>query len=368
MTTSTSDNLVGPADLIAALPGILGFYPHESTILLGLCSDSEGPLDSVTLGPVLRADLTHTPQLLSVAGELAAQECFAFYAVIVTRIPESTIVGETQALLFDATSATGLHLVDACWHVSEIATGTPYSLMFGPGRQFSGSGELSENFFRGSVSSVMSSPAMGALREDGSLPELDRDHTFTYFDPAPADQPYAVEDRVALARVAQTRSLALERLLDLGEPGGEVAVEHARELLRSAPPGPLIRSDRRFDPEALPEEDDQLAVATLLCTSKLRDLLISTAVDNPLPAGAALLRISKTFPGVIRANALCIWAFIAAERGLASWATAAAAAALREVPEHTMSCYFIWLMRSGNVSTMLQAAKDGVGAHWEPKK
>lgn len=50
-----------PAEIIAAIPGDLGFYPTESSVLIGMQAGQE--TKNLSLGSVARVDLHQTPQL-----------------------------------------------------------------------------------------------------------------------------------------------------------------------------------------------------------------------------------------------------------------------------------------------------------------
>lgn len=361
--TTTPGKLTGPGDLIAALPGILGFYPQESVVLVGL--DHHSDPRCATLGPVMRADLTHAVELCDALTGLPDVADLAVYAVIVSRIPDSELVRDATEALFDAENSRGFMLVDACWHVSEIATGTPYDIVFGPAPCAPGEEPLADHWVRGTVASVMSSPAMKALLDNGVLPELSREDTFRYFDPLPPEDDADAENREALARVAFSRGVELQDRIMRGDRGALAAAAEACLVVHGAPERPLLAPwDEACGHDLLGEEEDRLAVATMLARSRLRDRLISDALTSPLPAAHMMIAVAKTFGGVIRANALCVWAIIAVDRGLVSWAVAALTAAQIEVPGHSFSEVLIGVIHVGKHDELTAAVREGSISPW----
>ena len=359
---SAPENLSGPSDLVASLPGVLGFYPQESLIILGL-TEAEAP-NCVTLGPVMRADLTHAAQLCDALHRMPVDDCVAFYAVIVSRIPDSELVKAAVASLYDATHDCGCPMISACWHVSEIASGTPYNIVFGPGPSPLTGEPLGAHWVSGTVSSVIASPAMKNLLDNGALPQLSREDTYRYFDPLPSGDEAEEDNRDALAKLATRRGSELLERLSRGDRAAHTAAAEACLVLHSPPPRPLISPWEELSAaeleKLLGEEDDRLTLATMLSRSALRDRLIGEALETPLTAAHAVLCAAKLFPGTIRANALSVWAIIALDRGLTSWAVAALCTAQDELPGHSLSELVLCLVRAGQQDKLLQAVRAGV--------
>ncbi|MEX3503855.1 DUF4192 domain-containing protein [Corynebacterium sp. LK2510] len=360
---SSHRDLTGPADIIASLPGILGFYPQESIVLLGL--DEHDDPNCVTLGPVLRADLTYVAEVCASLDDFPLSECIAVYAVIISRIPNSGLVNEAAEAIYGATSTAGLPLVDACWHVSEVAPGTPYRIMFGPGPDSRVMRMCGDQWFFGTVSSVMASPAMYALHRNNALPELNREDTFRFFDPVPTSEECDHADRESLTWLAMKRGLELCERLDRGDEGASLAVRQGCEVLCMGQSRPIVEPwDTDELADLLGEADDRLALATLLSRSTLRDRLLVHALDAPLSAAHALLSVAKTFTSTVRANALSAWAVIALERGLTSWALAALVTAQQELPGHSLSEILITLIHNGCHDELVDVIRDGSLAGW----
>lgn len=346
-----------PSAIIATIPGTLGYYPQESVILMGLVAD--GPTgDCVYIGPVLRTDLCRASELSDALLHIPVDRCIAFFAVVVSRIPRSraffNALDEMEALV----RADGAPVVEICWHVSEIAQGTPYSMVFGPGPDDFAALGWDEEWERGVIGSVIHSPAMRSMRENGALPALSRDDTFAYFEPD--TDPEKAKEATALTIRAHKRADAVRRALDAGNPAAGTVVKQALAALRSAPALPLIGDDSRLSADDVVRDSDELyALVTVLTRAAFRDCLIGEALRHPEEAGAALLAVARSYSGIVRANALSVWALVAISRGLSSWASAALATAQDEMPLHSMSAICLQVMAIGQQHQLVTTAVEG---------
>ncbi|MDK8625187.1 DUF4192 domain-containing protein [Corynebacterium appendicis] len=354
-----------PSSIIATIPGTIGYYPQESVIVIGLVPD-ETRGGELVLGPVMRADLAHAGQLGEFLDTAPVGRCVAFLGVLVTRTPLGKLATAAAHALEDLTRPCGEPLVDVLWHVSEIAQGTPYEMVFGPDPD-----EMDRNWpelkwSRGTVGSVVSSPAMRAWRDNGVLPALDRADTFEYFEQEPHSGVVTIGgEEVAIAELAREARLcadALRRQIDRGASTPGEFVREAMAALRNAPALPLIASDERLSLDRVfADTDDLFALVTVLSRSMLRDCVIGTAVRHSEPAATALLAVARAFDGVIRANALSLWSIVAISKGLSSWASAALATAQEDVPAHSMSAICQEILAAGQqqhlVTTILQGCE-----------
>lgn len=358
--------LSGPADFIASLPGVLGYYPQESAVIMSLWLDESGV---PVLGPVLRTDVCHASKLQDAMDEVDTQNAIGHLAVVVTRIPNSGLALDAVEALYALKDAEGLALIDVCWHVSEIAPGTPYSLVFGPPPAELVTAGFGEDWVGGTVASVMLQPTMGALLAQGALPELRRDDTRAFFDASCREDRETAASRAP--RCYRMGDDAIERLnADTGtSTGAGVARSLALEAcvdLASAPPHPLVGGAEhlRFD-DVFTSPEQMERIATMLTRSQLRDSLFNTVLDHPKEAGAVMLTIARNFAGVIRANALSVWAVIAVELKLTNWASVALMCAQEEVPGHSLSYILEQLLRSGEREGLLLSARSGCDATWK---
>ena len=345
-----------PSNIIATIPGTLGYYPQESVIVIGLVPDDEDPHRPV-LGPVLRADIVHAHHVRKAIATHLNGACLTYFALIVTRIPDSDSARSAIAELESIQCGGGHPLIGFCWAVSEIAQGTPYQMVFGP--------EVAPNcseWERGIIGSVIASPAMQAMRDNGTLPALTREDTFAFFD---CVQECCTNKKVAktaqaLTVAARKESDELCRKLDCGESGSAEVVRAAGQALRSVQPLPLVGDDAHPTLEQLFKDEDELrALVVSLMRAPLRDCLIGQAIDHPETAATALITVARNFRGVIRANALSLWALVAISRGLSSWASTALACAQEEMPQHSMSAICLQVMATGQQQQLVTTILEG---------
>lgn len=354
--------LFGPADFIAALPGILGYYPQESAIVVCLLQDDlDGP---AYLGPVMRADLCHASRIGDTIKATPLDGVMSFLAIVVSRVPNSQLVRDATEELYALADPDGRALIHACWHVSEIASGTPYCLMFGPAPAELLEAGLGEDWLTGTIASVVSQPTMAPLLAQGALPELDREDTRAFFEPAATGGEET--DAVALTRRAYARS---RRLRDRVETDPRAALEEiarACKALTTVPDIGFLAADTKLGMrEAFPIAVEAEITAAALADRRLRDCLVATALEHPHRAGAGLLAVARGYRGVIRANALSLWAIAAVQLKLASWASVALMCAQEEVPGHSLSEVLLELLRHGEHTSLLHSAELGCAAMWE---
>lgn len=358
----STDALFGPADFIAALPGILGYYPQESAIVVCLLQDDfDGP---AYLGPVLRADLCHASRIGETIDATPIEGVMSFLAIVVSRVPNSRLVRDATEELYALTDPDGRPLIHACWHVSEIASGTPYCLMFGPAPAELLEAGLGEDWLTGTVASVVSQPTMAPLLAQGALPELDREGAHAFFEPAsPALGDSGVE---ALTRRAFAQSRRLRDMLVRDRRAVLAELRRACEALAKAPEIGFLAPDVKLGVhDAFPNSRDAEIIAAALADRGLRDCLVATALEHPHRAGAGLLAFARGCRGVIRANALSLWAIAAVKLKLASWANVALICAQEEVPGHSLSEVLLELLRVGEHTSLLRSAELGCEAMWK---
>lgn len=372
---AANSSLFGPSDIIAALPGVLGFYPQESVVVLGILPDSQDA-GGLQLGPVVRVDLARLDALVEnlktdTSQYLLGDDVLAYLGIIVSRIPDSDLViGATERLRY-LEEETGFK-IDLCWHVSEIAQGTPYTLLFGPSEVSDGEYTLSASLISGSVASVISSPSMRPYVEQGILPELDRGDTFEYFEPIDTESVH-----VAKEIQEKTRKNGLRLLKDLWESSiqeqGKSSAQLAKheientidDLLRS--PESCLIGQRDVPPPSEMSEPMRNALeglAALLTHALLRDTLIPAILKHPKRVAGPLLFLARHAEGTVRANALALWAIVAVRCELGSWAGVALQCAMQEMPDHSLSDVLLQLLAIGQYEGLLHAVQEGGEAVW----
>ena len=107
------------------------------------------------------------------------------------------------------------------------------------------------------------------------------------------------------------------------------------------------------------DEPELRALLVSLNRAPLRDCLIGQAIDHPETAATALITVARNFRGVIRANALSLWALVAISRGLSSWASTALTCAQEEMPQHSMSAICLQVMATGQQQQLVTTILDG---------
>lgn len=362
---NTSDQpICGPHDIIASIPGILGYYPQESAIVVSLLDDASG---AILLGPVVRTDLAHVDSLTGVLEQIPTEGVRAHLGLVVSRIPNSELVRDAVDALYAVADAEDRPLIDACWHVSEIATGTPYTMVFGPAPSELGCCELNPEWITGTVSSVMAQATMEPLLAQGALPELERDDTRAYFDLA--TDPDWPQTRAAMAMAHRRGQEMLEGACAHAGACLDAAradLERAADLLRKAASRPFLESAGQAGlSDLFASRDDVELVAAVLSHSRLRDCLLRPALENPAGAGALLVAVARNFEGAIRANALSIWAIVAVQLQLTAWAGVAVECAQEELPGHSLSHILGQLLRNGQYEGMIATALRGCDDMWE---
>ncbi|GAB3075646.1 DUF4192 domain-containing protein [Corynebacterium aquatimens] len=347
-TTRPIDFLTGPADLIASLPGILGFYPTESVVIVGLEENPRAP-GAYLVGPVMRADLVHASSATSAVTKLGAKNCTAFYGFVITRIPNSDLARDAMQELEDL-RINGRAVIDACWHLSEVATGTPYTILF---ESLGHEHTLIDGWSNGVVASIVSSPTMKPFLKEGALPAADREEALSYFEPHTLDSETR-RDVDQLSKLANRHAGILWERIEGRRAGARGAIDDACAILTRGEAHPVIAPDEEFYlGDVFEQESEVVLIAALLSTPGLRDCLIAPCLKNPETAAGVLLSIGRTFSGTIRANALTIWAMIAFARGLNSWAIAALTTVQDEEPTHSMSAIMLQILSVSNAQDMI---------------
>lgn len=351
-----------PSHLIASIPSALGYYPNESVVLINAFSapQSAGTLD---IGAYLEADVGSTESIQRALQRIPLGRHVGTFAVIVTRVPESAMVAVASEGLRMAQDEFG-EIVEACWIVSEVAEGTPYQLLFGPAPDTAEAiWGWGSDYEAGTVTSVVGSDQMRPLIAHGILPELHRTEVFAHFEPVSARDVARCE---ALSSAAYQRGRELMDFLDADTDTLRNEVERGCHIITTAPTVCLIDDTGSIVlDEVFTDADDAEVIAALLSRSRLRDFLIVSALEHPRAAGAVFLTIARNFSGVIRANALCLWAMVAVSLGLNGWASVALETAYEEVPKHSLTNLLINVMGVGQGQSLLNLCRRGCLETWD---
>ncbi|QGU07591.1 hypothetical protein COCCU_08335 [Corynebacterium occultum] len=342
-----------PAELLANLPGILGFFPRESLVLttFNQVPNSRRYL----LGPVMRLDLGDTQALEEVGQVLSREEPDLVFGFLISTA-EVEVVEDMARDIFER-SNRGLFDINACWTTREVLTGEPYQLVFGPGEE-----ELSQilrnndDWRNGRISPVSTAIAMEPLLRNGQLPELNRDDAFDYFN--------RFNPLFDAAEAAALESFAARHAADLCE-----RIQQEVESGESEALGAIIadfalileeNEETGADVETLMATEEQLlTVAIYLSESLLRDAVLGVGLKYRRSSLALALAVARTFGGTIRANALSFYAVVAIGAQLSMQAVPALLAAQKEVPGHTLSAFLLDGAQVGAHDAILEATRRG---------
>lgn len=357
----SAELLRSPAQLIASIPGALGYFPNESVVLINAYSPP-GTSPTLEIGAYLDADVGNTESIQRALQRIPLVRHVATFAVIVTRVPESQMVAVAAEGLRMAADAFG-EIVEACWIVSEVADGTHYQLLFGPDPDTASAvWEWSADYEHGTVTSVAAAKPMRPLIDHGVLPELHKSEVFTHFEPVHEPD---VETGETLAPAAHRRGAELFELVKTAPELARGPITRACAAYDAAPNARLIDTEGSLIiADVFTSHDDVELFAAMLSGSRLRDFLIIDAMERPRAAGAVLLTIARNFSGEIRANALCLWAMIALSQGLIGWASAALACAEGELPGHSLSGLLGSVLDIGQGHSLLELCRQGSLDTW----
>jgi uncharacterized protein DUF4192 len=126
------------SELIAAIPALLGFVPHDSLVLLATLPETDG---SPTLGPMMRVDLAsaeHDPAgcIIQWAQLLADLPVLAVTCVVVGHISDETTLPARTAVdtILEVLRQRGVTSLDIV-HLPEFAAGARWRSMSMPGER-----------------------------------------------------------------------------------------------------------------------------------------------------------------------------------------------------------------------------------------
>lgn len=337
MSASTAGRirLSDPSELIAAVPHLLGFHPHDSVVLIALHGNR--------LGLTLRADLVaadQAPQLAErLLGPIARQRPTGIALVVIGG--EATPDGDVPhrplvEALDDVLTGAGLHLVHAAW-TTETARGAPWRC-------------YEDSLCIGTVADPAISPLAAATVAAGAVTFSSREEMAELL---VAEDPAALQRRAALLEAADAEHPMSARHVDQ-------RVEQLRRLHRAAAAGDLMLSD-----SAVAE------VASALCDHRVRDSCLPWCTGTGAAAAERLwLALVRVTPAPERAEPAALLALTAYLRGDGALASVALDAALHACPQHSLSGLLRAALDGGLPPELLRAvARDAASAlHRSPRR
>jgi hypothetical protein len=294
--------LSDPSELIAAVPHLLGFHPHDSVVLLALHGRK--------LGLTLRADLVDTDQAPRLAEQLllpiARQQPTGVAVVVVGGDPTPDGGTPHRALvdaLDDVLNGGGLPVVHAVW-TAQTVLGAPWRCYDDP-------------LCAGTVPDPASSPLAAATVAAGAVTFGSREEMAEL---VAAEDPTVLQRRAALLDAADADHPMSSRLV-------AQRLARLRELHRAAATGDLALSDSIV-----------AEVASALCDHRVRDACLPWCSGPGAAAAERLwLALVRATPAPERAEPAALLAFVAYLRGDGALAGVALDAALHACPAHSLS-------------------------------
>ena len=347
-----------PGELLANIPGILGFYPADSLILACMVDDEED--NNLTLGPIIRLDITDLRLMPDVARAIDSFQSPNIFAFLVSEKLDTHALDEIVDELLSAAEQNNLN-IPGCWFTKEIISGEPYMLCFGPAPELLRQEDLGlSEWENGRISPITTAAATKKLLSEGHLPEVNRAEAYALFfrsnpflDAAEVNQlqleatdiAERIETKISMDSTGQFFSTTVEVFeRSLGYVKGQFIGTQAGQ--------------ENYD-GLLKEAEVLQAAATYLCHNLLRDSVLHLCVDHPREATLLLRAVACTFDGEIRSNALCLYAVAAVSMGLGMKAIPALDASISTTPEHNLSLLLRQGLYDGEPTRLIDACLRG---------
>lgn len=293
--------LADPAELIAALPHLLGFHPRDSLVVVALAGRR--------LGLTLRADLPspeHEPALAAQLAEPVARQCPSSAVLVVVGgagpggpPPRRELVETVTETL----TAAGVPVQHAVW-TSDTAEGSPWAC-------------YGDDGCAGLLPDPDGTPLAAATVAAGAVTYPGREELAALLDPV---DDWALERRATLLDDTDrdhplSRALARHRLRQLGELHG------------AAERGALVLDDRTV-----------ADVGSALCDHLVRDECLGWSLgDGAVAAEQLWMQLTRATPAPERAEPAALLAATAYLRGDGALAGIAVDVALAACPPHALA-------------------------------
>ncbi len=307
--------LDGPGALLAAIPGLLGFVPSDSFVVLGLHPDDHG------LGPIMRADLYDEPADLS--DESATRR----------RAASGAPPGPAEQAALFAMSAALARV--GCEEAVLVVVGGPLGDV----------GRLRDRVAAGLDVDVVATVWAATLVEGARWAWPERGLAGRL--PDPALSPTALARAVGGRPVAASRKALRDRLAPAGCPaersGGRCGCPDADMDPLHAPQTPRARLEAVADAfaEHVAGRDPTCRVVATVGTALLdrvvRDVLIATSLDAEGRAAGFWESIARRAAGESRAAAATLLAYCEYVRGGGAAAMTALEVAMEVEPDYSLA-------------------------------
>lgn len=337
--SSRAVSVTSPGELFANVPGLLGFYPQESVIFITLAL-RDGSSQMAESGPIIRMDLDELHALPEVHDIVRSATIDYVIALIISeRCHEdaSYLQKITDFLLSD--SHQGIVPIQWIWHTSAIFNGNSFHLVYD--RDQDDNPEVA-SWHTGKIPSITAAPATQDMVARGELPELNRQDCLDYFSPVAADE---IKDSTPVFHAAAAFICRAETKPEV------VTAELAEitEICQKIESGELVE----------PTSDHHHKIAVVLSRTALRDLFLNVFCAHPEAGKQLSLAAARNYQGIIRNNALCVYAMcnLATDRTVRTFH--ALVTSQQHDPDHRLTSLLLTAYQAGVGEKILAAIKQG---------
>lgn len=329
--TAGTIRLSDPSELIAAVPHLLGFHPHNSVVVLALHGRS--------LGLTLRADVVPPDQAPQLAEQLLRPITRSRSSGIALVVIGGDISADSDdddvphralvAALARALDRAGLPVMLAAW-TTEVKRGAPWRC-------------YDDSLCAGTVADPASSPLAAATVAAGAVTFSSRQEMV---DLLATHDPEALRRRVALLDAADAEHPMSARTV-------KQRLARLRQLHEAAAAGELVLSDGVI-----------AEVASALCDHRVRDACLPWCCGPGAVAAERLwLNLVQATPAPERAEPAALLALTAYLRGDGALAGVALEAAQQACPHHSLSALLRAALDGGLPPELLRGvARDAAAA------
>lgn len=367
--------LNNPTDLIAHFPGLMGYFPTNCLVVVGLSERG----NDIALGAIMSQPLDNLEVIFNTIELSMAQNPTSDDPNVIA----ANNIGAWLGFLFvdDPASPTTYEAAQACWEYAPlrhlwiapgIYEGAQFHMVFGPVRDTTATiqpedltrvnNELAlfmidaplpdgPAWLQGTITGIAQTPGMEKLREQGMLPAIDRDGIESIF--APNDTPEITQEAVMNATV---RTMGIVDAFREGDPS--LFIDAYEDLQHCIDQGALVTPSQLVDTDHVNVTIDDLiatdpliqpyaqtrwtlidTVPTLLINESGRDVCIALAARYPRHMAQLCLWVinnidrnllAGTQSGIVKntaymlyINALTVWAIIMFRQNMAQYGVVA---------------------------------------------
>lgn len=339
----TQSTLTTPGQLLANIPGILGFYPTESIVFMALEEDQ----GTYSLGPTLRFDINNMESTLVEALTTVDNKHNAVILAFAITADEGIDLDDVTVEIFKHADTLEAP-VAGLWHTREIADGEPWEMMnmesVGEVPGIPAFPEIPPAWKYGYIDSIVTAISMEPYIREGRLPGYDRDEAHA---PLHMRNPHIDAETLKLTQQQAHHAAAIMyEKSTLTNPRYGYGLE---QLLKECEEVIFRATTYGFDAaDSCLHDVNVLGYASMtMANTYVRDLTAATYLDHPEETAAIMLAVSQSFTGTIRNNALCIYAAAQIKRGLPMYAGMALSASNDADRTHSLTTLMLQCYLNG---------------------